>query len=354
MPLPVERDADRVGARLTDWLAERIPDAADIALSDVSFPDDTGFSHETMMLDATWTVQGVRQQRGLVVRMLVPQHAVFPEQDLATEYHVMEALVPTEVAVPHPYGFESNPAVLGVPFYVVERVAGRIPSDRPPYTFEGWLKDAGPEEQERIWWSGVEAMAAIHRVDHRAFDLEMLERRGVGIGHQIDELRRYHEWVLEGRDHAVLDPAMTWLAEHRPSEGTDPGLCWGDSRLANLIYDGTEVAAVLDWEMAMIADPGMDLAWWIFFDRVFSEGLGMPRLPGLPSHADTITRWERLTGRSAHHNAYFTVFAGTRFALILIRLSQLLARAGEEPLGPDPERDNFALTFLRTVLEEAA
>jgi aminoglycoside phosphotransferase (APT) family kinase protein len=110
--------------------------------------------------------------------------------------------------------------------------------------------------------------------------------------------------------------------------------------------------AVLDWEMAALGDPARDLAWWLYFDRVFSDGLGVPRPPGFPSHDETIARYEKMSGAPAGHVPYYEVFAGYRFALIMMRLGQLLVLT--EKIPPDSEfgTNSFAVQFLGRVLAE--
>ena len=103
-----------------------------------------------------------------------------------------------------------------------------------------------------------------------------------------------------------------------------PTLTWGDARLSNLIYQDFQVAAVLDWEMASLCDPLLDLGWWLFADDALTRGSGCERLPGFPSRADTAERWSELTGRSAAALGYYELLAGFRFTVIMARLGKLL------------------------------
>jgi aminoglycoside phosphotransferase (APT) family kinase protein len=105
-----------------------------------------------------------------------------------------------------------------------------------------------------------------------------------------------------------------------------------------------EVAAVVDWENATLGNPVQDLAWWIVLDRCFSEGLGVPRLDGLPGLKETITFWENQTGFKANHYHYYEVFACLRFALIIGRCMIILQM--EEMVI-----DNFVTGLLAKMLE---
>ena len=97
-----------------------------------------------------------------------------------------------------------------------------------------------------------------------------------------------------------------------------PALCWGDSRIGNMIFadDGT-VAAVLDWEMVTAGDPVQDLGWYLLLDRHHHEAFDVPRQPGLLDRAGSIARWE----------------AGQR---PLGRAPRLVRAAGRCPLRGDP------------------
>ena len=91
-------------------------------------------------------------------------------------------------------------------------------------------------------------------------------------------------------------------------------LCWGDARIGNIIFANScdSISAVLDWEMAVLGNPVQDMAWFNYIDATFAEGLGMPRLPGLPSYEETTSRWEQASSFSAADYDYYWIFAGMR------------------------------------------
>ena len=107
--------------------------------------------------------------------------------------------------------------------------------------------------------------------------------------------------------------------------------------LGNQMFRDEEVVAVLDWEMVALGDPRIDLGWWLFCDDALSTGGGGTRLPGFPSAAATVARWEELTGRRGDDLLWFLVFAGLRFTVVMMRLSTLLCEIGfsPEPFGYD-------------------
>lgn len=347
--MPVrQRDADATRATVGAWLAEHID--AGLVVDAITMPETTGFSHQTLLVDAR---DGRGNPAPMVVMLAPSGESVFPEPDVAREHTVLQALAGSGVPVARALGFEPDPGPLGAPFYVVERVDGAIPPDSPPYTMDGWLLASPPARQAAVWWSGLEAMASIHLLDPDVLGLAGIAGAHPGTANEVAWTRRYLSWAYgDDAPRALLD-AMDWVARATPPDPERLALCWGDSRLANQVFRDGACVAVLDWEMATIADPHMDLGWWLYFDRLFSEGLGVPRLPGLPSHEDTVARYEQLTATHVEHLAFFEVLAGLRFAAILGRLMLLFARRGEYPLGPEAARDNFAITFMTRVLEEA-
>ena len=158
-------------------------------------------------------------------------------------------------------------------------------SDNIPYTMEGWVIEATPEQQERMWWSGIEALAAVHRTDWRAAGLDWLGDPEPGPAGASSSRCPTTATSSTGPPRAtkvpVIESTWQWLVEHRPAEEGEVVLSWGDSRIGNIIWDDFRCAAVLDWEMASLGQPEMDLGWWLYFDRQFSEGLGVPRPAGL-------------------------------------------------------------------------
>ena len=121
---------------------------------------------------------------------------------------------------------------------------------------------------------------------------------------------------MAARQHAVAPPP----------EG--PTLTWGDARFSNLIYRDFEVVAVLDWEMTSVADPLLDLGWWIFSDEALTLGSGCQRLPGFPSRDETAAGWTERTGRTTTALGYYEVLAGLRFTVIMLRMGKLLHDLG--------------------------
>lgn len=355
MPDNAGRDPGEVAESLGRWLAGRLPAGAGPAVDDVSAPASNGFSNETILCRATWREHGSTVRRRLVVRVAPTRHLLFLDAEFSTQYRVMKALAGAGVGLPlPPLGwYEEDPSWLGVPFFTMDHVEGLVPPDNPPYTMEGWVVDAAPGDQTRMWWTGLEAMAKVHRTDWRQLGLGWLgdpARGRPGLDQQLAYYREFLDWSARGRPQPVAEAAWDWLVAHRPPEDGEISLCWGDARMGNMIWRDFTPVAVLDWEMATLGQPELDLGWWLYFDRQFTEGLGVPRPPGFPSHAETVERYGELVGRPMRDLEYYEVFSGFRFAVIMCRLADLLVGSGQLPPDTEMGTDNLATQFTARLL----
>jgi aminoglycoside phosphotransferase (APT) family kinase protein len=191
----------------------------------------------------------------------------------------------------------------------------------------GWLHDVTPEERRAIWLASFDCMARIHRLDVDATGMGSLRRPELfanGLDQELAYYRRFLEWASAGREQPIIEAALEWLEKNRPS-GEPDGLVWGDARMGNIIFDGTDPVAVLDWEMVTVGSPEKDVAWAIFLDWHHSEGLGVPRLPGFPSYEETLAFYADRSGHEVRNLHYYQVFAGFRFGVIMLRIAQQMA-----------------------------
>lgn len=351
MPADSRRDLELTRRSLLAWLQTRLPHATHLRVSPLQQPGATGFSSDTLLFDLAWREGGDEWEQQLVLRIEPTGFRVFPHYDVARQFRVQRQLWKSDVPVARMLYQERDASVLGAPFYVMERVEGRIPSDDPPYHVGGWMTEISAKEREEIWWSGLEALACIHRLDWRERLGFLAEDDGSALERQLRAYERYLHWAARGRPQPVCEAALAWLVARRPREEAPLGLCWGDARLGNMVFDAGRCRAVLDWEMATVADPVQDLGWWIFMDHHHSAGCGVPRLEGLPGREATIARWSGLTGREPHHVSYYEVFAAFRFSVIMIRVAQQMVLQGLLPQDSEFERDNTATRLLASMLE---
>jgi aminoglycoside phosphotransferase (APT) family kinase protein len=349
VPVAVQRDDEQARTSLAAWLA-RVTGGTDVEVGALSRPDAAGYSNETLLLDASWTLGGRRRLRSLVVRVEPTGHTVFPHSTFERQARVLRALhADGTVPVPEVLFVEDDPSVLGAPFLVMEQVPGRVPPDTPSYHTEGWFSAQPPALQAAMWWAGVEAMAAVHHLaPNQAGVDDLVPREPADL---VEEVRAYVGFATGGAGFALLEDTLDELARSAPPAGP-PAVCWGDSRLGNLIMaeDGT-VAAVLDWEMVDVGDPTADLAWYLLIDRHHHEAYEVPRLPALPSPEATVARWEELTGRSAEHLDWYRLLGAVRYAAIVTRVMHLLEDTGILPGGKALAFDHPGSQLLRRLLD---
>ncbi len=351
-PTPLVEDLEGTRHKLGEWFSRR--QGTEVSVSELNIPAATGMSNVTLLFDIHWREDGQARSESCVGRLQPEiERPVFPSYDLSLQYRIMESLgEQTDIPVPAMRGLELDTSLLGVPFYVMKKTEGRIPTDMPPYNMDGWmLHETTPEQRQSLWNAGVDTMGRFHLLDHEALgfgDLNQPRRGETPLQQQLRYWRDYLEWGMEGRGHVICEQALQWLEANQP-EDEITRLCWGDARIGNLIFDRdcTRVEAMLDWEMAVLGSPQQDLAWYCFVDATFADGLGVPRLPGLPGYRDTVERWQQVTGYAADDFDYYRVFAGMRYGLILSRI--MVAQSQE-----DEVQGNFVVMLLDRTLNELA
>jgi len=350
MPTPWQRDLDRDRNQLTQWLEAKLPEARELAISELREPQSSGFSNDTLLFELRYRQDGDAHLTPLVVRIQPTGFQVFPDYDMRLQFDTLQRLAETDVPVPRVYWLETEDhAVLGAPFYVMGQVEGRVPPDNPPYHVDGWVTEISPEERKAIWLASFECMAKIHRLDYEALGFGFLDRPELGataLEQQLAYYDRYFQWAARGKEQPTVQAAFEWLHQNKPS-GEPTVLSWGDARMGNIIFAGTSPAAVLDWEMVTLGSPEQDVAWQVFLDRHHSEGVERPRLEGFPAYDETLSHYSALSGFEVKHLHYYQVFAGARFGVIMMRLAQQM---GEYEVMPADTARAFEIDNIVTRL----
>jgi aminoglycoside phosphotransferase (APT) family kinase protein len=351
-PLSLET-AQRV---LTPWLAARLrsPDLRLVAWRSAG----AGNSADSFFATIVGIIDGSQREMGLVIRRQNQGSDIFLDSDLALPTRVMAAIGAHPdgcgIPVPRVVGLESDVGLLGAPFMVMEQLPGRILPQSPNYNSVGWLVDMKPAEQAQVWKSCLEMLARIHKLavpGHFEF-LEQPQRGGTPFEQYLHWLEEWYQWARAGRPHRVTDVAMAYLKAHCPADA-QVSLLWGDPQPTNFLFrpDGS-VSGVIDWETAFLGPPEADLAWWFFFDDLFSRGMGVPRLPGLPARAVCIEWYEAALGRQVSNLGYYDILAAFRMAIVGMRAADRQIQRGRIPATTTARENAPIVRLLAGLLNE--
>jgi aminoglycoside phosphotransferase (APT) family kinase protein len=348
-------DPTTARARLEQWYADTHPNADHVHIRDLDIPHANGMSSETVLFDVHWTEGTTLRSRPLVARVAPTSGGLFPRYDLTRERRVIDAVkASTTVPVPATIGVEEDTAVLGAPFLVMERLSGRVPSDDPPFTAEGWVLKLTPEERAALYDNALATMAAIHATDVTPLPADTVghPNNGASLPQQLAHCEELYGWTAGDRTHPVLESGLAWVRANLPATEAPIGLSWGDARIGNMMFgeDG-QVTGVLDWEMASIGEAELDLAWFLFLNRNHTEGLGLPTPSGFPSREQTIARYEQLLDRPLANFHFHEVFAAVRATTIMMRVGTVLIDAGLLPPEAEMPINNPASQLLAKLLD---
>jgi aminoglycoside phosphotransferase (APT) family kinase protein len=286
--------------------------------------------------------------RDLVVRKQ-PDGPVLPSAHAVDrEYRVMRALAGSAVPVPDMLLFCDDRTVVGTPFYVMERLAGRV---FPDYAMTG----AEPAERRAMYVSAAETLAALHEVDWVAAGLEGFGRPGNYFVRQITRWTKQWE-AARFRDIADLSRLAEWLPAHLPDQQTTT-LVHGDYRIGNLMFHPTEprVVGVLDWELSTLGDPMSDLAFsclaWRSAPAEYGglRGLDLGAM-GIPEEAEFLAAYYARRRDPVRMTPFHMAFSCFRFAVIFEGIA-VRARTGTAAAANAATVGDLSFAFARRGIE---
>jgi aminoglycoside phosphotransferase (APT) family kinase protein len=230
--------------------------------------------------------------------------------DVLREARLLSALQPTPVRTPKVLAVCDNPAVIGAPFYVMEKVEGDVVTSELPEPLDN------PTERARIADELIEALVELHEVDWRAIGLEGF---GKPSGYLERQLRRFTGLWEHNRTRELpqVEEVGHWLAANLP-ESPPATIVHGDYRLGNtMLAHGApaRLVAIFDWEMATIGDPLADIGYMMLHWVEPEDHVGRFTLqsvtnrPGFPRRKEMIARYEEQSGRSMRALDWYVTLA---------------------------------------------
>ena len=267
------------------------------------------------------------------------------------EYRVLTALHPAGVPVARPVLYHDDPDLLGTPFYLMERVEGRVFSDCA-------LPGLDRQERRDIWMALADALAVMHSVKPEEVGLEDYGRPGNYFERQIGR------WTKQWRESSSppipeLDRLAEWLPANLPEDDGMVRLAHGDFRMGNMLFHPTEprVVAILDWELSTLGHPLADLGFcvmpWHSTPDEYGGILGLDRAAlGIPEEEEFVARYMARAPGTAPLLPFHKVFALFRFAVIFVGIADRVragSAAAENAAQLGPLAGRFAVRALEIV-----
>lgn len=308
--------------KLNAYLTTHLPNVGKVV--DVSqFPG--GFSNLTYSIRT--------ENADLVLRRPPFGATIKSGHDMGREFRVLSALQKSGFSkIPTPLSMEASGDVLDAPFYIMQRLNGvilRAKDAQNPLLTPEMLQYAS----EKL----IENLAELHGLDIENTDLGALGKPEGYVKRQVDGwIQRYRNSQTD--DVPNMETTAAWLAEQTP-RAQKPAFLHNDYKFDNVIWDVnlTEIIGVLDWEMATVGDPLMDLGaalayWCQENDGEFSKLFNLTGRAGCPNRRYVADRYAQLTGRDLTDIAFYYVFGLFKNAVIM---QQIYAR-WKKGLTQDP------------------
>ena len=255
--------------------------------------------------------------RRMVLRKKPPGETLPSAHAVDREARVLQALAGSAVPVPPVLLFHADPDVVGTPFYVMERVEGRVYQTAD-------LPGAPRDQRHAMVMSFAETLARLHEVDWQAAGLSDFGRPGNYFARQVGRWTK--QWEAQRfRDIPDLTRLAAWVGANIPEDDGVTALVHGDYRLGNVLFHPTEprVVAVLDWELSTLGHPLSDLSYAAMTWRSAPEeyggllGLDLDAL-GMPGEEAFLARYTAArTTPAPALTRFHMAFSQFRFAVIL-------------------------------------
>lgn len=290
--------------------------------------------------------------RELVFRRPPFGRKVKTAHDMGREYRIQKALKPFFPYCPEPLAYTEDESIIGCPFYVMERIRGIILRRDLP---EGLSFSA--DETRALCEKFIDVYVALHHVDYKKADLQAYGKPEGYVRRQTEGWsQRYRQSRTD--DAPDFEGVMSWLHEKMPAESPITSVIHNDYRFDNVVLDPQnplEIIGVLDWEMATIGDPLMDLggalAYWVERNdppNMQAIRIAPTHLEGMLTRRELVDLYAAKMGVSIKNIDFYYCFGLFRLAVIA---QQIYYRYYH---GQTKDERFKALIFAVHVLEEAA
>ena len=239
--------------------------------------------------------------------------------DMGREFKVLDSLHKVFDKTPKVYAYTEDPTILGVPFYIMEKIEGIILT-----TKEAGNRKLAPSEFGTISDTWLDTFVELHGVDYKAAGLGSLGRPEGYVARQVTNWGKQY-LAAATDDVPSAKKVMAWMEEHQPRQYSY-SLIHNDFKYDNVVFSDTQwnrIVAILDWEMCTLGDPLMDLGtslgYWTSANdaEIMKQGLPSPTvMEGNPSRTEIVQQYALKSGRNIDNLTFYFVYGLFKIAVI--------------------------------------
>ena len=297
-------------------------------------PLTTGFSNDTYLIEGA----------NLILRLPPSAGAMLDGHDVIGQARISQELgqVAGGPAVPGIASVSEDPALLGAPFFAMERVPGEAIHDT---NLQAWFTDASDAERTDYCRQWVSAFGGLARLDPLPFLGESVSPE--------DDARMWQAFGKAADCPELVELFDRLLAVPAPRSGP-PAVVHGDTKLSNLMWQDGKISAMLDWEMALNGEPLADLGYMLYgYESAFHGDTTPQRQPGMLKRDEVIALWCEVSGRSADGIHWHEIAQIGKIAAIIAEGSNMYAtgRSTDPKLAYFMKNREYYLGVMRSMLD---
>ena len=241
--------------------------------------------------------------------------------DMGREYRILKALNPVFRYCPKPLAYTEDESIMGCPFYVMERIQGIILRKNLPKGL-----DFTPDQMRSLCENLLDVHYKLHSIDYKAIGLEGFGKPAGYVKRQVEGWSERYR-AAHTPDAPAFEKVMQWLHDRMPPDFSKPAVIHNDFKFDNVVLDPgnpLKIMGVLDWEMATVGDPLMDLGsslgYWVQSDdppNFQAVGTLPTNLPGALTRGELVKRYAEKAGIRINNFDFYFCFGLFRLAVIV-------------------------------------